>query len=704
MPATLTAIGHGVAAGAFGLLGLWLLWQGHGGVRRRALALATIATALWSLAVATIGPGSAFAHVAESIRNFGWLAVMLMLVSLDRRLMRQPAIGALYGVLAVILLVQITLDVALVRAGGGATVSQAMFLAVQTLRMTFAIGALLVVNNFYVAAAHDARWGIRLTAIALAVMWAYDLNVATIAYLTGVVPPELIAGRGFVLAALAPMIATASRRKAHWRMRLSRAATFQSISLIAIGIYLVAMVMIARALDMTGGSYHELARITVLFGVILGLLLLLPSARLRSWVKVKLAKHLFQHRYDYRAEWMRFTETLGRPGDDAAPLDQRVVKAIADITESPGGLLLLPDDQGGMTSGARWRWPGLLAPGMAADAAFVAHVAATERIVEFDALRRGIESLPGEAAMVPPWLMDEPKAWAAVPLVHVGRLVGVVLLERPLIDRMLDWEDFDLLRAAGRQVASYLAEARGQEALSDAKRFDEFNRRFAFIMHDIKNLVSQLSLVVRNAERHADNPEFRADMIATLRGSVGKMNELLARLSQHNRGRAEEPRTVSLRGIAEAVATAKRGQRPILIEGPGSVLAVADPARLEQALGHLVQNAIDASPPGAPVRLAIDQDAARATIAVIDSGSGMSAEFLRDRLFRPFASTKPDGFGIGAYEARSLIMAMDGRLTVESREGAGSRFNVVLRVPADMLSIEQRRVEQRRVEQRRLAS
>ena len=142
-----------------------------------------------------------------------------------------------------------------------------------------------------------------------------------------------------------------------------------------------------------------------------------------------------------------------------------------------------------------------------------------------------------------------------------------MILERPPIARMLDWEDFDLLRVVGRQVASYLAEARGQEALSDAQRFEEFNRRFAFIMHDIKNLVSQLSLVTRNAERHADNPEFRADMIVTLKNSTARMNDLLARLSQHNKARPEEPRAVALQPIAEAIAKAKRAAHPVVVSG-----------------------------------------------------------------------------------------------------------------------------------------
>ena len=165
-------------------------------------------------------------------------------------------------------------------------------------------------------------------------------------------------------------------------------------------------------------------------------------------------------------------------------------------------------------------------------------------------------------------------------------LLGAILLARPPIDRALDWEDFDLLRIAGRQVASYLAEARAQEALADARRFDEFNRRFAFILHDIKNLVSQLTLVARNAERHADNPEFRADMIATLQG-LGRADErLLARLSQHHRGRRRG--AACDRGccrVVERVARrTARGSIRSHVSGVRECDRAADPARLEQAL------------------------------------------------------------------------------------------------------------------------
>jgi putative PEP-CTERM system histidine kinase len=245
------------------------------------------------------------------------------------------------------------------------------------------------------------------------------------------------------------------------------------------------------------------------------------------------------------------------------------------------------------------------------------------------------------------------------------------------VRRALDWEDFDLFRNAGIQAASYIAEARSQQALADARRFDEFNRRFAFILHDIKNLVSQLSLVARNAERHADNPEFRADMVATLQSSVGKMNELLARLAPHSPARVQRVEAQPLRPILGSAIAAKRRDREVNLHGDASVSALVDASALEQALGHLLQNALDASS-GEPVTVRVSTEGDNVAIAITDKGTGMDGDFIRNRLFQPFASTKSGGFGIGAFEARSLITAMNGRISVDSRPGQGTTFTITL--------------------------
>ena len=275
-------------------------------------------------------------------------------------------------------------------------------------------------------------------------------------------------------------------------------------------------------------------------------------------------------------------------------------------------------------------------------------------------------------------MIDDPGTWVGVPLIHHSKLVGIVLLSMPDYRRALDWEDFDLLRTAGRQAASSLAEAHGQAALSTAQRFEEFNRRFAFILHDVKNLVSQLSLLTRNAERHADNAEFRADMIATLKGSVSKMNDLLARLSPAASQRLLHAEPQPIGPLLISAIAAKRRSHDIRLLGDTSLWANVDAPSLEQAVGHLLQNAVEASPAREPVTVRIAEQPDGVEIVISDKGCGMDGDFIRNRLFKPFASTKSSGFGIGTFEARSLIAAMNGRIGVDSRPGQGTSFTILL--------------------------
>jgi putative PEP-CTERM system histidine kinase len=545
--------------------------------------------------------------------------------------------------------------------------------------LTVAAGSLVLVHNLYGQAAPDSRWGIRLPSIALAAMWAYDLNLYTVAYLTRSPVADLLAMRGAILSMLVPLFALASRRSVQWRVQLSRAAAFQSISVIAILAYLILMMSATRALEFVGGHWVRVGQIGILFAMSVGALILLPSSRMRAWARVLLAKHFFEHRYDYREEWLRFTRTVGLAGDAGAPLGERVVKAIADIGDSPGGLLFVPDESGRLRNAARWNWSGALPEPDGSDSDYIGFTERRCFILDLGGVAGGFVEQDGERVALPAWLAGIENGWAGIPLLHQDRLVGLVVIRHPLVRRPLDWEDFDLFRTAGIQAATYLAEARGQEALANARRFDEFNRRFAFIIHDVKNLVSQLSLIIRNAERHADKPAFREDMIATLHSSVRKMNELLARLSRGGDNVEVEPmRLIALGQAVASVAEIKRRVHPVEVSGDSGLAAIADPGRLQQAMMHLVQNAIDASPQGVSVGIRFEPREGEAAIDIVDGGCGMSADFIRTRLFQPFSSTKQSGFGIGAFEARALVVAMGGRIEVESREGTGTRFTIFL--------------------------
>jgi putative PEP-CTERM system histidine kinase len=677
---TIGQAAHSLAAIAFAFLALWAAPRWRVATHLIPLSVAAALTALWALLTAMHGTQSVTATVAEGVRNAGWLGFLYAIWREGDGARRTGGMVALYLVIFAVTGGTIGTALLLPWVAKIPAISDAIALALNTLRMVMAIGGLVLVHNLYIAARTESRGMIRFPMAALAALWLYDLNLYTMAYLDRSWTDELAQLRGMIVLAAAPALALAGRRGQGARVVLSRTMTFQSVGLVACCLYLVTILGVTSLLDMIGGEEARMAQILFIFAMSLAALVVLPSQRFRAWTRVKLAKHLFRHRYDYRAEWLRFTETLGQPGNDGASLGFRIVKAVGDIVESPGGLLLVPEAGGTLAVHGEWNWPqGAMPTTLLLSEEPRRWFADTGRVIEIDRLRAEASTASDdEARHVPQWMIADPRAWVLVPLIHFGQLAGLVLLERPLISRNLDWEDFDLLKVVGRQVASYLAEARGQEALSDVQRFDEFNRRFAFIMHDIKNLVSQLSLLTRNAERHADNPEFRADMIATLKNSTGRMNDLLARLSQHNKGKGEAPRPVAAGRVCEAVAAQRKGQHPVVIGGDMALMARADPQRLEQALSHLLHNAIDASPVAEPVSLLVSGDAGEVRITVADRGTGMSAAFIREQLFKPFVSTKDGGFGIGAFEAQALIAGMGGRLEVTSAPGKGTDMTIVL--------------------------
>lgn len=664
---------HALAALLFGALTAWAWQSRETGLPRRTLTAALAMTALSALAVAGIGGTEMVTRIAETLRNLAWLGFMLTLHRRGGHIRPPLALGTVYGVVALVALAGLAAHVA--GTVGPAEVRDEVESIVLLLRMLVAVAALVLVQALYSGLNPGARSALHWIVSALAGLWFTDFLLFGVAYLGNEQGTAMVALRGILTVTVGLALGIGLRRKDEWSVQVSRAVAYQSLSLVAVGAYFALLALATSAIATVGGDHARVWQTAFVLGSTAAILTLVSNSWLRAWAKVKLAKHLFRHRYDYRAEWMRFTETLGAP-EGAAPLDERIVKAIADLTDSPAGVLLVPDEAG-LSAGASWNWDRTTLP-IASDAALAAHLTHSGRIVELDAVRRPAAQNPDVHA-VPQWMLDMPEAWVVVPLPHMGHLAGAILLARPPVDRRLDWEDFDLLKVAGRQVASYLAEARAQAALAEAQRFDEFNRRFAFILHDIKNLVSQLTLTARNAERHADKPEFRADMVATLKDSAERMNALLARLSQHHRSRAEAPQAIEVAPLVVAQAAARKAQHPVVTSGAQHAVAYADKAGLEQILGHLVQNAIDASPPHEPVTLALGDDGFDVTIDVIDQGCGMSPAFVREQLFKPFVSTKPGGFGIGAFEARQRAAAMGGRLEVQSREGHGSRFRIILK-------------------------
>ncbi len=640
----------------------------------RLLAATAAATALWCAALTAYGPGSSQSLVVQTVRDLAMLLWLGATFWSSRAPMSRP-LRLIARMLATICLLTLLLGAA-AHLRAGAAAESWMTPTMGFAATVVAIGGLLMIDAGVRHASAGQRMPVMAVAGGFAMLWAYELNVQLIGALTGKIASMLIALLPAIALLTLPVYVVAAMDIGRERMRLSRTAATRTLILLGAAAYLIVIALTGAVARVAGGDYAELAQAISLLVALGTGGLMLASARSRAWLSVMISKHFFEHRYDYRAEWMRFTATLGQGGgEDDRNLHRRVAKALAELTGSPGALLMLPGASGGFRIAEHWHWPG----GASEDATLSLRSAfmlqETHHIVDLDAERRGH---PGEDLAIPEWLITDPRAWVVVPVLHFQRMIAIVVLHRPPVSRALDWEDLDVLRIAGQQAASYLAESQSQQALSEARRFDEFNRRFAFIMHDIKNLASQIGLLARNAERHADKPDFRADMVQTLKISAGRLSDLLVRLSPRERGPAAEAGRTLVEPVLNEIAAEMRPRRTLFVGCQAGLSAWADVGAIRQIVQHLVANAIDASAPDTPVQVVAVAEQGRVRIDVIDQGCGMTRDFIRDELFKPFVSTKESGFGLGAFEALQIAQAMGGAIEVTSEPGRGSSFTLWL--------------------------
>lgn len=503
-------------------------------------------------------------------------------------------------------------------------------------------------------------------------LFSYDIVLYAEGLLFTSLDPDLFAARGFITAMIAPLIYVSAKRVDQWTFDviLTRRAVFHSLSLLITGSYLILMAVAGWALARFGGSWGAVLQIAFLCAACGFLVYLFVSDGARAKARVYVAKYFRRYKYDYRDVWIKFIRQIDAK-DTNASLETRVIDGVCDIVDSQGGRLYLLDADGRLSLAEASNFRSELMPSNLELGRLEPLLADQGWIMDLNDVCSGEGEYGG--IDLPEWAQSEPQAWLMIPLIR-DQFIGCIVTRQSRASRKLDWEDHDLLKTIGMQAASYLAEQSSQVALSEAEQFDAFNRRFAFIMHDLKNLVSQLSLLSRNVERHGSDPEFQKDMAETLQSSVAKINALLARL--HQAPDSEQSLApVDVSKILDQVVKAKRAAHDALnVTADPGLIAIADAHRLEQVLTHLVQNAVDASSPDAPIALSARANADQVEITVEDQGCGMSADFVQKQLFKPFASTKTAGFGIGAYEARELTRQMKGELSVTSEVGKGTRF------------------------------
>jgi len=667
--------GYGLAAVAYLFFALYLFSGWRGGRPGAFLLAAVLASALWAGtgAVAVRVPGVAtqwLSLLLEVVHNAAWLSFLVVLLRPLMGAVRWPVV-----LVAVAVLAQLS-GLLLPAFDFGAGLNSVSLILAGFLVAT--VAGLVLVEQLYRWLPAESRWGLKPLCLALAAAYVLDLYFYADAFLFGRLDGDVWAARGFVHIMLIPLIALSAARSPSWTMRISvsRELAFHSTALALSGLYLLVIAAAGYYVRFFGGDWGRTVQLGLLFGGVLLLGVFVFSGAQRARLRVLINKHLFPYRYDYRNEWLRFTQALSR-SDDSLDLGQSVIQALADLVESSGGLLWLKGGDGVYRPHARLNQPPCDVI-VLADSEFSSFIDEHEWIVNLEEWRQG--AAVNESVSIPAWLSGIPDAWLVLPLKSPDGMIGFVVLSTARTRFEINWEVRDLLKTALRQAASYLARMQAAEALLEARKFDSFNRMSAFVVHDLKNLVSQMSLMLKNAERHRDNPEFQQDMIDMVAHVEGRMRSLMAQLLE--KSPVESRRDVVVADVLNKVCDARRYQGPQVgldVQSGSKCVVQAHPERLERILGHIVQNALDATDGVGNVQVRLtDHSSGMAEIVVEDDGCGMSEEFVREHLFRPFRSSKESGMGIGAYEANQYIREIGGEMQVDSAPERGTRISIQL--------------------------
>ena len=681
-------LSYGLGALAYLVMTALLLTSWRGRLQGGLLVTATLATALWCGAEALWAgwafPPAVAVQSAETLHFTAWCAFLLGLLGHERKGVRLSG-RLLYGLSAVLLFGPLIFPLLSASVLPGITVAEFFFLGYVLL----AIGGLLLVENLYRNTRPEQRWGIKFLCLGLGAMLAYDFFLYAEALLFNQPDMNLWQARGIVYMLVLPLLGISVARNPDWSlgMFVSRDLAVHTATLLAGGGYLLVMAVAGYYIQYFGGEWGTVFQIAFLFGAGVVLLALLFSGQLRARMRVILGKHFFRHRYDYREQWLNFTEALSLCKQESLP-HECVVRAIADVVDSPGGLLWLRrKDNDGLEQVSHWGVSGSEGEVVAGDSPLVRYLEERAWVINLEEYRYDPELYT--PLVLPEWVLELPRAWLLVPLLDQGKLLGMVIIAEPRARAPFNWELRDLLKTAATQAASHLAQMQAVEALAEARQFEGFHRLSAFVLHDIKNLIAQQSLLVGTAARHKHKPEFIDDAIEIMEHSVAKMQRLmqLMRTGLSGSGQVSDNLVAAIR---DAVSHCS-GSRPIPVFETESddVRVSMDRDRMTSVIENLLRNAQDATADDGTVTIRLACTDNTAGITIEDSGCGMDAAFIRDRLFRPFDTTKGDtGMGIGAYECREYVHSLGGDIRVESEPGKGTRISISLPLSAEQATTE----------------
>lgn len=647
------------------------IWRSR--ARGSSILFAIVLSAWWAAGITLHAEGrdevTLTGYLLELVFDFGWITFVAL--QLDRgistssvRLLRLGGPGlAVAAILAGVLAAAITETLP-----GREPLATMLYAA----SIATSLAGFIMLEQLVRNARPRQREAIKYLVVGIGGIFTYDLVLYTEALLAQPDASSLWAMRGYVVVLCTILIGLSLHNNSSWGagILLSRRVYYFSGALLGSAIYVGIVLIAVIYARQFGGEVGELLPIFIVFLATLGLVLATMSEKFRARIRVELAKNFFERKFDYRREWLRLIDTL-TASDDPLPPRKRAIKSLAQVVGAGTGSLWMKTGRSAsfeVVSSWNEPMPDLSIP---PDDPMLVFLRESGWVIDF----QDVGDSPEVAAVLASSTaaLSLPPSGILVPLQHEDSLVGFVRLDAVSVPKALNFEDFDLLKTAGTQVASFLMQLESSERLAEGRQFEAYNRFTAYVMHDLKNAIAQQSLVVDNAARHKRNPEFVDDAIETIKGSVVRMKRVLQNLQQRS---IDEPlQRVNLTKLVLHAKSQCADRDPVPeLSIPGyPVVVMANQERLLTAVCNAVRNAQDATPADGEVGIELTATGDSAVVSIRDSGVGMDEEFVRQRLFRPFDSTKgAEGMGIGAYQLRETVISIGGEVSVTSASQEGT--------------------------------
>lgn len=462
---------------------------------------------------------------------------------------------------------------------------------------------------------------------------------------------------------------------------------YSSVSLTLAGAFLLVMALLSKVLPVLSPEWKQAVGVAFYLIAGGGGLVLTLSPRASRAVKRFVDRNFYANRHDYRREWERVSDAIvptARPED----VCRQIESLVCAVFDAERAAIYLRDERDGPFR--RVHGAGTLPPVLDPANPAVVEVGRTREPLVFRGLEQDLDLIP--VLVENRTLIEGMRAAVCAPLDVGDRMVGLLWLAEKRSDEHYSHEDAEFLGAMCRQLAAALWFARLGEQLAETRQLESLNRLSTYVLHDIKNHVSGLSLVVENARRHGANPDFQRDALKVIERTVDNLRELMNQVSGMSRPSEVQAEPVSVRELV-AEAAAASGLAPgqhdgvlfeVVCRGPD--LVAVDRRLMQRVLVNLLTNAREAIGEGGEISVTCEVESengdgqAGLALHVRDTGRGMSEEFVRHSLFRPFATTKPGGLGVGLSQCKSIVEAHGGTITVETRPGYGATFSV--RLPA----------------------